>query len=270
MTVRMRQDARAGRRFLLCLPTYDERENLAARWSRRSRRVRERTRDAGDVLVIDDSSPDGTGALADELAADAAVAARAAPAAQGGARARLPRRLPLGARARLRLRARDGLRLLARSRGRAVAARGGARRRRPRARLALLRGRRRRELGPRAPRDLAPAAASTRARSSAWACATSPAASSASGAPCSRRIDARRRRRAGLHVPDRDDVPRDAARVPRSWRCRSRSPIAWPAARRCRAGSCSRRCAGCRSCGSRPLRGRSAPKRSASVARGDC
>ena len=60
----------------------------------------------------------------------AAVAARAAPPGQGGARPRLPRRLPLGARARLRLRARDGLRLLARparaSRAAATAARGGA------------------------------------------------------------------------------------------------------------------------------------------------
>ena len=40
--------------------------------------------------------------LADELAAEQAVAARAAPPAQGGPRPRLPRRLPLGARARLR------------------------------------------------------------------------------------------------------------------------------------------------------------------------
>ena len=38
----------------------------------------------GDVLVIDDSSPDGTGELADALAADAAVAARPAPPAKEG------------------------------------------------------------------------------------------------------------------------------------------------------------------------------------------
>jgi dolichol-phosphate mannosyltransferase len=56
-------------RFLLCLPTYDERENLQA-MVEALEAVRERTPVAGDVLVIDDSSPDGTGALADTLAAD--------------------------------------------------------------------------------------------------------------------------------------------------------------------------------------------------------
>jgi dolichol-phosphate mannosyltransferase len=54
-------------RFLLCLPTYDERENLAAMVEALGS-VRERTPIPGDVLVIDDSSPDGTGAIADELA----------------------------------------------------------------------------------------------------------------------------------------------------------------------------------------------------------
>jgi dolichol-phosphate mannosyltransferase len=56
-------------RFLLCLPTYDERENLQAMVEALGA-VRERTPIPGDVLVIDDSSPDGTGALADALAAD--------------------------------------------------------------------------------------------------------------------------------------------------------------------------------------------------------
>ena len=56
-------------RFLLCLPTYDERENLQAMVEALGA-VRERTPVPGDVLVIDDSSPDGTGALADALAAD--------------------------------------------------------------------------------------------------------------------------------------------------------------------------------------------------------
>jgi dolichol-phosphate mannosyltransferase len=56
-------------RFLLCLPTYDERENLQAMVEALGA-VRERTPVPGDVLVIDDSSPDGTGALADSLAAD--------------------------------------------------------------------------------------------------------------------------------------------------------------------------------------------------------
>ena len=78
--------------------------------ARRSRRAQARRR----VLVIDDSSPDGTGELADRLAAELAVRRRAPPAAQGGPRARLPRRLPARARRRRRARARDGLRLLAR------------------------------------------------------------------------------------------------------------------------------------------------------------
>ena len=51
-------------RALVCLPTYDERENLAP--------ILAAIRAAApgvDVLVIDDDSPDGTGRLADELAA---------------------------------------------------------------------------------------------------------------------------------------------------------------------------------------------------------
>ena len=52
-----------ARRAVICLPTYDERENLApivAAIHRMAPQV--------DVLVVDDASPDGTGALADELA----------------------------------------------------------------------------------------------------------------------------------------------------------------------------------------------------------
>jgi dolichol-phosphate mannosyltransferase len=59
----------SGGRFLLCLPTYDERENLQA-MVEALEVVRERTPVPGDVLVIDDSSPDGTGAIADGLADD--------------------------------------------------------------------------------------------------------------------------------------------------------------------------------------------------------
>ncbi|WP_200938727.1 polyprenol monophosphomannose synthase [Modestobacter sp. Leaf380] len=50
-------------RLLVLLPTYDERESLP--------RVVRRIRDAvpgADVLVVDDASPDGTGAVADGLA----------------------------------------------------------------------------------------------------------------------------------------------------------------------------------------------------------
>ena len=51
-------------RVVVCLPTYNERENL----ERMLRALREVLPDDGGVLVIDDGSPDGTGKLADELA----------------------------------------------------------------------------------------------------------------------------------------------------------------------------------------------------------
>jgi len=53
-----------GRRALVCLPTYDERENLAPMIEAILAAVPH-----VDVLVIDDNSPDGTGQLADEIAA---------------------------------------------------------------------------------------------------------------------------------------------------------------------------------------------------------
>ena len=53
---------------LVCLPTYNERENLAAMVDALER---VRAREPGlEVLVIDDGSPDGTGDIADRLAAD--------------------------------------------------------------------------------------------------------------------------------------------------------------------------------------------------------
>ncbi|MDX6538646.1 MAG: dolichol-phosphate mannosyltransferase [Gaiellales bacterium] len=55
-------------RFIVCVPTYDERDNLP-RMVDALAAVREQATASGEVLVIDDSSPDGTGALADELAA---------------------------------------------------------------------------------------------------------------------------------------------------------------------------------------------------------
>ncbi|MEI2775640.1 MAG: polyprenol monophosphomannose synthase [Tetrasphaera sp.] len=51
-------------RVLVCIPTYNERENLP----RIVARVREHAPGA-DILVLDDNSPDGTGQVADELAA---------------------------------------------------------------------------------------------------------------------------------------------------------------------------------------------------------
>ncbi len=53
-------------RVTVCLPTYNERENL----ERMLRALSEVLPADGGVLVIDDGSPDGTGQLADRLAAE--------------------------------------------------------------------------------------------------------------------------------------------------------------------------------------------------------
>ena len=53
-------------RALICLPTYDERENLEAM----VRALGGLGLDGLEVLVIDDASPDGTGEIADRLATD--------------------------------------------------------------------------------------------------------------------------------------------------------------------------------------------------------
>jgi dolichol-phosphate mannosyltransferase len=53
-------------RATVCLPTYNERENLL----RMIEALRDVLREGDRVLVIDDNSPDGTGAIADSLAAE--------------------------------------------------------------------------------------------------------------------------------------------------------------------------------------------------------
>lgn len=53
-------------RTVVCLPTYNERENL----ERMVRALGEVLPEGGSVLVIDDGSPDGTGEIADRLAAE--------------------------------------------------------------------------------------------------------------------------------------------------------------------------------------------------------
>ena len=115
------------------------------------------------MLVIDDSSPDGTGEIADRLARELAVASRCST---GRARRDSGRAYLAGFRRALarrrRARARDGLRLLARPGGRAAAHRGGRGRRRPRARLPLRRGRRHRRTGGSCAASSRAAARSTR------------------------------------------------------------------------------------------------------------
>jgi dolichol-phosphate mannosyltransferase len=54
----------APRRALVCLPTYDERENLGP-----MAEAILRAAPGVEILVIDDASPDGTGELADQIAA---------------------------------------------------------------------------------------------------------------------------------------------------------------------------------------------------------
>ncbi|TKA12669.1 polyprenol monophosphomannose synthase [Actinacidiphila oryziradicis] len=55
--------ARMGNRILVIVPTYNEAENIASI----AARLRTSVPDA-DLLIADDNSPDGTGAIADELA----------------------------------------------------------------------------------------------------------------------------------------------------------------------------------------------------------
>lgn len=66
-------------RVLVCIPTYDERETLAGTVGRLRAAVPE-----ADVLVLDDASPDGTGDIADALAAsDPAVYVQHRPGKAG-------------------------------------------------------------------------------------------------------------------------------------------------------------------------------------------
>ena len=55
--------------LVVCLPTYDERENLEP-MARAIVSVLDQSGLDGRVLVVDDASPDGTGELADRLAAE--------------------------------------------------------------------------------------------------------------------------------------------------------------------------------------------------------
>ena len=107
-------------RATVCLPTYNERENVErmvrALHELGVQRARDRRRLAGRHRR--DRRP---------LAAELDGVVRPAPRAQGRARPRVPRRLPPRARRRRRADPRDGLRLLARPGRRAAPDRGGRR-----------------------------------------------------------------------------------------------------------------------------------------------
>ena len=122
------------------VPTFNEVENIEAIVAA-IRSVLLETAPEGFHIVVVDDSPDGTGRLADRLAA---ATRRSRSSTASGARAWARRTWRLRPRAgRRQVRHRDGRRLLARPQGPAAAAGHGARRRRgPRLGSATCRGRR--------------------------------------------------------------------------------------------------------------------------------
>ena len=207
-------------RVWVVIPTYNEAENDRADRAGDRAELERLVPGEHRILVVDDGSPDGTGELADGLAARARDRRSPSSPREDGPRPRVSGGLRAGARPRRRARLRDGRRLLARPAlpGRAA---GGSPGRRPGARLPLRRRRRGARLGPAAEDRSAAAEAPTRARSSASMSTTSRAASSASAARYSRRSIWR-------------------ASAPRVTGSRSRSPTA-----RSRRDSGSRRCRSC-------------------------
>ena len=85
----------------LILPTYNEAENLEAIVRASLDVIRATAANGHRILIVDDGSPDGTGAIADRLAAELPdeVEVLHRPD-QGRPRARLPGRLPARARGR--------------------------------------------------------------------------------------------------------------------------------------------------------------------------
>ena len=194
-----------GTMNVIVLPTYNERENL--------RHALARIREVADghgvqlhTLIVDDDSPDGTGELADELAARGRRRLRAPPRRQGGPGQGLRRRLSRGARHGRRAHLRDGRRPQPRRQLPAALPAPHRPGRRPRARVALHQGRRRRELGAVAqghqPRRLPLCADHPR-----------PPAPRSHGRlqvlppPRARDHRPRRHRHRRLRLPDRDDLP---------------------------------------------------------------
>jgi len=78
----------AGEGTWVVLPTYDEAENLPGIATAILAAL-----PAATLLVVDDGSPDGTGELAESLAAADDRVRVPLPTDQGGSRSRVPRRL---------------------------------------------------------------------------------------------------------------------------------------------------------------------------------
>ena len=129
-------------RIWVIIPTYNEAANLDGIVRAATAALERAVAGEYRVLVVDDNSPDGTGAIADSLAAELEHRRGAAPARQERSRPGLPGGLSARARLRGTARDRDGRRLLPRSALPARSDRRRARRRRG-ARLALRGGRRR-------------------------------------------------------------------------------------------------------------------------------
>ena len=86
--------SRSLRTVVIC-PTYNEADNI----QQMARRLREAEPDV-DLLIVDDNSPDGTGAIADELAAADEPEHPDAAGRFADPRRRLRGRMPVSWRAR--------------------------------------------------------------------------------------------------------------------------------------------------------------------------
>ena len=103
-------------RVLTIIPTYNELESLPKTLGRLRAAV-----PASDVLVVDDNSPDGTGQLADRIAAEDSQVHVLHRAGQGRTGRRLHRRLQVGPRRGLRRPGGNGCRRFAPARAAAAA-----------------------------------------------------------------------------------------------------------------------------------------------------
>ena len=195
-------------RAVLCLPTYNERENLEPMIEALGEAL-DTSQDR--VLVIDDGSPDGTGEIADRLAAEHLVGLRAPPRRRRRGSARRTSRGSVG---RSRKAPSSSSRWTATSPTTPPTSRGSSRLRRTPTSCSDRATRRAvgRRTGVSSAGSSLAAAASTRRSSSGCAFATSRAGSSASGAQTLEAIDLDALVGARLRVPDRDDLPREACR----------------------------------------------------------